>query len=97
MNTVINWSTICLTIILWFSALSNVEAGAIKMYFVSEGANSSIQRANVDGTNVETLVTPAVPGVGISPFDIALDDLRGKMYWSDQTNGIFRANLVVCL
>ena len=48
---------------------------------------SKIQRANLDGTNVETLFF-----VGGSLFDIALDVAGGKVYW--MTGGkIQRANL----
>ena len=48
-----------------------------------------IQRANLDGTNIEDLVT------GLSdPEGIALDMSNGKMYWTDwSTDKIQRANL----
>ena len=45
-----------------------------------------IQRSNLDGTNVETLLT------GLhKPENIALDLVAGAMYWTD--GGILRANL----
>ena len=47
-----------------------------------------IQRANLDGTNVEDIVTT---GLSIAN-GIALDVSAGKMYWSD-TDRIWRANL----
>jgi len=52
-----------------------------------------IQRANLNGTEVEDLV------VGLdNPTSIALDPLEGKMYWTDseafgQINRIERADL----
>ena len=49
---------------------------------------SKIQRANLDGSNVEDLITT---GLG-SPTGIALDLVAGKMYWTDG-NTIQRANL----
>ena len=49
-----------------------------------------IQRANLDGSNVEDLITQ---GLG-SPGGIALDVAGGKMYWTDSgTDKIQRANL----
>ena len=49
-----------------------------------------IQRANLDGTNVEDLVTTGL--VAASGIDLDLSD--GKMYWTDiVTNKIQRANL----
>ena len=41
-----------------------------------------IQRANLDGTNVEQIVEADVR----RPADIALDLLRGKIYWTDSWN-----------
>ena len=57
-----------------------------KMYWVDWEVG--IQRANLDGTDVETLVRTARPN------GIALDARRGKMYWTDYgANMIRRANL----
>ena len=48
-----------------------------------------IQRANLDGSNIQALVT----GIA-SSRDIALDVLGGKMYWADGVDGkIWYANL----
>ena len=49
-------------------------------------ANRSIQRANLDGSNVTTLVS------GVDPWNIALDVAGGKMYWI-VWDSIQRANL----
>ena len=49
-----------------------------------------IQRANLDGSNVEDLVTTGL----VLAIDIALDVANGKMYWTDcGTVKIQRANL----
>jgi sugar lactone lactonase YvrE len=48
-----------------------------------------IRRADLDGTNVQDLVT----GVD-TPWGIALDTTNGKLYWTDDaTNRVRRANL----
>ena len=61
--------------------------GASKMYWTNRGADK-IQRSNLDGSNVEDLVTTG------SPRGLALDMVKGKMYWTDQsTNKIRRADL----
>ena len=63
--------------------------GTPKMYWTNSGAQK-IQRANLDGSNVEDLITT---GLG-TPEGIALDVGRGKMYWTDIiTDKIQRANL----
>ena len=63
-----------------------------KMYWTESATTSSadsIQRADLDGSNVETLVTD----LGY-PRGIALDLSAGKMYWTDPGTGkIQRANL----
>ena len=57
-----------------------------KMYWADWDVG--IQRANLDGTGVETLVRTARPN------GIALDTTRGKMYWTDYgANMIRRADL----
>ena len=66
--------------------------GTPKMYWTVSpfrGTNK-IQRANLDGSNVEDLITTGLDW----PNDIALDVGRGKMYWTDRrTDKIQRANL----
>ena len=60
-----------------------------KMYW-TDSVSEKIQRANLDGTNVEDLVTT---GLG-RPYGIALDAAGGKMYWTDRgTDKIQCANL----
>ena len=62
----------------------------LKMYWANAGSWDRIQRADLDGTNIEDLVTTGL----MDPLDIALDLAAGKMYWTDQgTDKIQRANL----
>ena len=59
------------------------------MYWTNPGSQE-IQRANLDGSQVEDLVTS---GLG-SPTGLDLDVTGGKMYWTDRrTDKIQRANL----
>ncbi|NIW77560.1 MAG: hypothetical protein GWN08_20320, partial [Gemmatimonadetes bacterium] len=59
-----------------------------KMYWVDLGSGK-IQRANLDGSNVEDLVT-GLPG----PLSMALDLSAGKIYWADYvSDAIHRSNL----
>ena len=52
--------------------------------------DGQIQRANLDGSEVEDIVTSGLD----SPHGIALDVAAGKIYWTDwKTNRIQRANL----
>ena len=61
-----------------------------RMYWTNAGSRDRIQRANIDGSNVEDLVTTGLR----DPIDIALDLTAGKMYWTDHgTDKIQRANL----
>jgi hypothetical protein len=63
-----------------------------KMYWTSGGGNNipgRIWRANLDGTQVETIITQ-----GTYPQSIALDVDRGYLYWSDHGAGaLYRAKL----
>ncbi len=59
-----------------------------KMYWANL-ANGAIQRANLDGSEIETLVTGLE-----SPYSIALDATHGEIYWADaKAERIQRANL----
>ncbi len=70
-----------------------------KMYWTDSGTggqnaleDDKIQRANLDGSNVETLLT--FQNQLRVPRGIALDVAGGKMYWTDiNTDRIRRANL----
>ena len=65
-----------------------------KMYWTDWGFPSEIQCANLDGSNVQTLIN-----IDDDPWDIALDVTEGKVYWTvgtiaeDGQGKIQRANL----
>ena len=60
-----------------------------KMYWTDDSADR-IQRANLDGSDIENLITQGLD----DPYGIALDVAGGKMYWADEgENEILRANL----
>ena len=65
-------------------------AGTSKLYWTDWGTDK-IQRANLDGSEVEDLVS----GAGLDgPDGLALDMVGGKMYWTDAgTNKIQRVDL----
>ena len=66
-----------------------LDVAAGKMYWTDSGTNK-IQRANLGGFQVETLVSTGLE----VPFGIALDVAAGKMYWTDGgAASIQRANL----
>ena len=61
----------------------------VYMYWVDAGTDT-IQRANLDGSNVRDIVTTGLR----TPTDIVVDMEGGKMYWIDSgTDKIQRANL----
>lgn len=64
----------------------DVDPVSSKLYF---SRSDRIQRMNMDGSGLESLVT----GLD-SPWGISLDLMHGKIYWADQSQGkIYRANL----
>ena len=79
------------------SAQTESSAGASKMY-LAVSTTRTIQRANLDGSQLEELTRYIGPGRG-GFTDIVLDVAAGKMYWSvydadnDGTGRILRANL----
>jgi DNA-binding beta-propeller fold protein YncE len=71
----------------------DVEAG--HMYWTNMGNPSandgSIMRANLDGTNLTTIVPP---GGTFTPKQLQLDKANGKLYWCDREGmRVMRANL----
>ena len=78
--------------LLTLGVLGNLSYGDTdlpQIYWTDDGSQK-IQRANLDGTNVQDLVTT---GLGL-PGGIALDMADGKMYWTDWSRDkIQRANL----
>ena len=68
---------------------ANRGEALLTIFWIDDGTDK-IQRANLDGSNVEDLVTQGLE----SPSSIALDIAGGKMYWTDDGTGkIQRANL----
>lgn len=79
-----------LVVLMLFSAFSPpVYAQKVsKIYWTDDGTNK-IQRANLDGSGIEDLVTTGLD----QPEMIALDAGRAKMYWTDAgVDKIRRAN-----
>lgn len=56
-----------------------------KVYW-SDGNDDKLQRANLDGTNVQDLITTNVPFAA----HIALDTASSKLYWGDIQDGAIR-------
>lgn len=50
-----------------------------KLYWTDEATNT-IERSNLDGTNVQSVITSAQAGL---PQGIAVDQARGMIYWTD--------------
>ena len=74
---------------------ANTDEALLKVYWIDAGDNK-IQRANPDGSNIETLVTygPDTRTIFVASTGVALDVLGGKMYWTnDDAHNIQRANL----
>ena len=71
-----------------------LDAHAGKVYWVSYQPNA-IQRANLDGSDVEILVSDGVGTPGYAPSGFAIDTHHGYMYWSHSypNSGIYRANM----
>ena len=70
------------------------DSGEPKMYW-ADWSRQKIQRANLDGSQVETLVSDGWGFRGLErPHSLALDVGQGKMYWADgNASRIQRANL----
>ena len=67
-----------------------------RLGYTNPSGRNSIQRANLDGSNIEDLVTLSSEGGSgdTGPRGIALDISHGKMYWTNCEAGkIQRANL----
>ena len=83
-------SAVTVTVSATVTQPSPQPAGAAKLYW-SDWGTDKIQRADLDGSNVEDLVS----GAGLNgPDGLSLDPAGGKIYWADAgTNKIQRANL----
>jgi sugar lactone lactonase YvrE len=74
-----------LTGVNWPTQIS-LDAPAGKIYWLSDYGNT-LERANLDGSGRETLLTDAVIRT------LALDPVRGKLYWVAATGTIHRSDL----
>ena len=72
------------------SVSASIDVAEGDLFFLwTDDDTDKIRRANLDGSNVQILVT----GLGV-PYGIALDVVGGKMYWTDiGRDKIQRANL----
>ena len=79
-----------LAAVLFASILQGVsKAAESKIYWLEQGSDK-VRCANLDGSNVQDLVTTGLD----QPFGIALDVSDDKIYWTDwKTDTIKRANL----
>lgn len=82
---------VILKLVMWIcvGCVAVSEVHAQKMYWTDIGADK-IQRANLDGSNVEDVITEGLN----SPLGIAIDYNARKLYWSDHNDGeICRADM----
>jgi hypothetical protein len=65
------------------------DPGASKIYWAEPGPDYGIRRADVDGSNVETVVV-----TDETPYAIDIDPARGKVYWTqDGPDLLLRADV----
>ena len=82
------FTIVLLTLGVW-SNLSYGDTARPQIYWTDKGTDK-IQRANLDGTNIQDVVSTGLN----SPEGIAIDVTGGKIYWTDAGSGkIQRANL----
>jgi hypothetical protein len=68
-----------------------LDTKASKLYWADQGETAKIQRANLDGSDVEDLV---VDPVVQHPYGIALDQAKGQLYFIDNaTDQLLRCNV----
>jgi sugar lactone lactonase YvrE len=78
---------LAILVVLLVLCVAGISKGQRKMYWTDATANKT-QRANLDGSVVEDLVSSSAPA------GIAIDIAGGKMYWASMSIGkIYRANL----
>jgi DNA-binding beta-propeller fold protein YncE len=66
-----------------------LDRAAGRLYW-SEDTTGRIRRMYIDGTNVQTLLTPE----SVTPVAVAVDPVEGKVYWSDAgTGSVHRVDL----
>ncbi len=70
-----------------------LDAAGGKIYWTNTNGLDTIGRANLDGSNLQTLIPDSAPGFSFR--ELQLDVAGGKMYWTsnDFTRSFQRANL----
>jgi DNA-binding beta-propeller fold protein YncE len=64
-----------------------------KMYWTEHFSDPKIRRADLDGSNIEDILTNSTSGF-TSAFDLVIDDIAGKIYWTNEiSDKIQRADL----
>ena len=69
--------------------MTSVPAPATAHLYWTDAGTNTIQRARLDGTHVENLLPQGL----IEPYGIAVAVASGKIYWTDWTVGVQRADL----
>src|SRR6185503_20662086 len=59
---------------------------AAGQFYFADAINQSIRRANLDGTNVQNVITTGL----VQPADMAIDTAAGHLYWADTGAGVIR-------
>ena len=72
------------------STINGIAISGKKIYWaeMTGKSNGNIQRANLNGSNSGTLAR-----LQSVPFNIAIDSVRNKIYWTDSDGNIQRSNL----
>jgi len=63
----------------FFPSAIALDTDAGKMYWTADTGDAKIQRANLDGTNIQDVVTTTSE---IQRIGLALDNVNDKMYWT---------------
>lgn len=78
--------TLFVRVILFTAFLCNSRSVLADIIFWQDEGQKTIQRANSDGSNVQTIFTNSLGGTGL-----AVDSIGGKVYWQSGAN-IMRSN-----
>ncbi|MDD5670098.1 MAG: Ig-like domain-containing protein, partial [Candidatus Omnitrophica bacterium] len=76
----------------WSSTSANDLVVANGKMYTFDGQNGSITVANINGSGRTTLISSSALG-GKAVYNLAVDQVNGKIYWIDSSNKIRWANL----
>ena len=79
-------------LIIFFTGFPYQKAFCQSKIYWTDGTVGKIQRANLDGSNVEDLVMTSPEG-STRPCGISLDVDIGELYWADFYSGVYSADL----